>query len=252
MRTAAQRSDAPRSAGFQIALARSLAMRGHVADAWKAGLATKSQAASDIVVLGLVNADTAAAAMRSWLRERSDASLYALPSLAMARDTASLRRTMTLADSVIANMPPQMPRMQRVGLSYVAQSARSYYALARGDTAAATREFDRLSDSIIYVPTDQFVRARLVARADPRRGYQLMTQKKLTGDLISVARELEIGRLAEKLGDARRAVDAYAYVASAWQHTDSEQLRGAVAESRNALARLDSDGRVRAQLANVR
>jgi hypothetical protein len=44
-------------------------------------------------------------------------------------------------------------------------------------------------------------------------------------------------------------VEAYAYVANAWAHTDSEQLRNAVRESRDALARLDADGKLRAQLA---
>jgi hypothetical protein len=92
----------------------------------------------------------------------------------------------------------------------------------------------------------------LVSRSDPKRAYQMMTQKKVTGDLISVARELEIGRLGERLGDTQRAVDAYEYVASAWQNTDSDPLKNAVKESRDALKRLDSDGRVRAQLANPR
>ena len=105
-----------------------------------------------------------------------------------------------------------------------------------------------MSDSLIHFPVDQFIHARLIARTDPKRAYQMMTQTKTTGDLVSVARELEIGRLGEKLGDTPRAVDAYAYVASAWQNTDNEQLKNAVKESRDALKRLDSDGRVRAQL----
>jgi hypothetical protein len=80
----------------------------------------------------------------------------------------------------------------------------------------------------------------------------LREQLKMTGDILYVARELEIGRLGEKVGDTPRAVDAYAFVANAWQNTDNEQLKNAVKESQDALRRLDSDGRVRAQLANAR
>jgi tetratricopeptide (TPR) repeat protein len=252
MRAASQRPDAPRSPGFQMALSEALAMRGHIADAWKAGVASKSQAASEIAALGLVNADTAGLAMKSWLRERSNAAFFAMPALAMARDTITLKRAITSMDSAMAKVPPQVPQMQRAGMSYMSQAMRAYYALARADTNAATKEFDLLSDSLIHVPVDQFVRARLIARTDPKRAYQMMTHKKLSGDLVSVARELEIGRLGEKLGDTPRAVDAYAYVANAWQNTDNEQLKNAVRESRDALKRLDSDGRVRAQLANPR
>jgi len=66
---------------------------------------------------------------------------------------------------------------------------------------------------------------------------------------VFAARELERGRLAEKLGDRERAVDAYAFVADMWQNTDYKQLRDAVKEANDALKRLDSDGRMRAQLA---
>ena len=67
-----------------------------------------------------------------------------------------------------------------------------------------------------------------------------------------MARELEIGRLAEKTGDTQRAIEGYSYVAAAWQNTENEQLKNAVRESRDALKRLDSDGRVRAQLSAPR
>ena len=159
---------------------------------------------------------------------------------------------MTAIDSALSKLPPQAPKNQRMGMAYMAQATRAYYQLARGDSTAATKEFELVSDSLVQYPLDQFVRARLIARTDPKRAYQMMSEKKLTGDLVSVARELEVARLGEKLGDTPRAVDAYAFVANAWQHTDNEQLKNAVKESRDALKRLDSDGRVRAQLANPR
>ena len=81
---------------------------------------------------------------------------------------------------------------------------------------------------------DQFIRARLVARTDPARSLALLERMTTVSDLLYVARQLERGRLAEKLNDRERAVDAYAYVAAAWQNTEVPQLRNAVQESRAA------------------
>jgi hypothetical protein len=252
MRTAARRPDAPRNTGFQAVFAQALAMRGHVSEAWKTALASRSPAASEIAALGLVNADSADAAMQPWLRGRNSTPVLALPAFAMAHDTATLKRMAITVDSELSNPPAQQSKTQRARIVYAGQAIRAYYQLARGDSAAAAKEFIQLSDSMVHFPVDQFIRARLIARTDPRRAFLMMTGKQLGGDIISVARELEIGRLGEKLGDTPRAVDAYAYVASAWQNADNEQLKNAVKESRDALKRLDSDGRVRAQLANVR
>ena len=252
MRAASQRPDAGRIAEFQLTFAEALAMRGHIAEAWKAGVPVRSHAASEIAALGLVNADTADKAMKSWVYERNNAFFFALPAMAAARDTTTLKRAITAIDSVSSNVPPKATKIERAAIVYLALAARAYYQLARADTVAATKAFDLLSDSLLHFPVDQFIRARLISRTDPKRAFQMMTQKKVTGDLVSVARELEIGRLGEKLGDTQRAVDAYEYVASAWQNSDNDQLKNAVKESRDALKRLDADGRVRAQLANPR
>lgn len=252
LHTAAKRPDAPRNMGFQSTLSQALAMRGHVAEAWKVAVASKSYTAAELAILGLVPADSVAASVTPWIKDRGESSMSAIVGMAITRDTAALKATATALERFLPTIKPNVPLMQRAGPQYALQSIRAYYELARGDTAAATTAFTALSDSLIDYPVDQFVRARLIARTDPKRAYQMMTQKKTTGDIISVARELEIGRLGEKLGDTPRAVDAYAYVANAWQNTDNEQLKNAVKESRDALRRLDSDGRVRAQLANPR
>ncbi|HEY4303795.1 MAG TPA: serine/threonine-protein kinase [Gemmatimonadaceae bacterium] len=252
MRVASQRPDAPRIEEISPVLSAALGMHGHIAEAWRIGLASKSQSASEIAALGLVNGDSAGKVMKSWLRDRNNGTFFALPALAMAHDTTSLKSVITTADSFSTKMPPQATKMERAAIAYIALSARAYYQLARADTVAATKGFDQLSDSMVHFSVDQFIRARLIARTDPKRAFQMMTQKKVTGDLISVARELEIGRLGEKVGEIPRAVDAYAFVANAWQNTENEQLKNAVKESRDALKRLDSDGRLRAQLAASR
>ena len=55
-------------------------------------------------------------------------------------------------------------------------------------------------------------------------------------------------RVAEKLGEKERAVDAFSYVAAAWRNTEAAPLKDAVREASAALARLDGDGRMRATL----
>jgi hypothetical protein len=101
---------------------------------------------------------------------------------------------------------------------------------------------------LFALPVDQFIRARLVAREDPKRALALLERMTSVSDLMYAARQLERGRLAEKLGDRERAVDAYAYVAAVWRNAEPVQLRDAVTEARAALGRLDADGRMRAAL----
>ena len=51
---------------------------------------------------------------------------------------------------------------------------------------------------------------------------------------------LERGRLAERLGDRGRALEAYRFVTAAWRRPDPE-LEPFAAEARAALARLTSE-----------
>jgi hypothetical protein len=164
--------------------------------------------------------------------------------LAMAGDTATLLG--------------QIPRIERVAASdtspnaavakYVLSALRGYVALARRDTAQATQLFAALPDSVLTIPFDLFVRARLVGRQDPKRAIELLERYSPNMDLLSAAQELERGRLAEKIGDRERAVDAFSYVAAIWAKAESRQLKDAAKEANDALKRLDSDGRLRAQL----
>jgi hypothetical protein len=132
--------------------------------------------------------------------------------------------------------------------AYVAAAFRAYAALARGDTTEATRLFTALPDSVLTIPFDAFMQARLIGRQDPKRAIAILERHVAGTDLLYGARELERGRLAEKIGDRQRAVDAYSYVASVWRSADSPQLRDGAKEATDALKRLDGDGRVRAQL----
>jgi len=92
------------------------------------------------------------------------------------------------------------------------------------------------------------VQARLIGQTDPKRAMAMLERHIPSPDLLFAAREIERGRLAERMGDKDRAVDAYAFVAAVWRNADAQQLRDGAKEARDALQRLDSDGRVRAQL----
>ena len=211
--------------------------------------ASKSYLAGELAVLGLVPVDSAKA-LAAWMGATLDGpTAAALPGLLFARDTATLARAFTAATRAEAGHSRSSSREQARS-QYLAAAIHAYAQLARGDSAAAARVFDSLPDTLIVLPVDQFLRARLIARVDPTRALALFQRRVSTGDIMAVARNLEIGRLAEHLGDLALAVDAFTYVAQAWQNSESPKLRAAVREAMNAVGRLDRDGRIRATLAH--
>ncbi len=230
---------------FRTRLADGLAFRGHISEAWRLGIENPTYTVAEIAALGLIPADSAAKVLGPWVKRRDDYSFFALPALAAAGDTAQLNLLSAGAERMVKT--DTSLRMRTV-LGYFAASAHAYSVLARGDSNAATPLFDKLSDSLVVLPIDQFVRARLVARTDPKRALLMLGRMSLQIDLLYVARELERGRLAERVGDRELAVDSYAYVAAAWRNSESPQLRDAVKESTTALSRLDADGKMRAAL----
>ena len=249
VRAAASRIPPSQAANFGRGFTEALAFRGHIAEAWARAVQEPSMAAAEIALLGLVPPDSAVRVMTPWLKREDDASFYLLPALGVARDTITLNR---LRSSIEARLKTDTIARNRLGMTYFIAAAHAYTVLARGDSSAATPLFDAFTDSTFDFPTEQFVRARLVARKDPARALVLLEQMTSVGDLLSVARQLERGRIAERLGERERAVDAYAYVAAAWRNTESPALRTAVDESKAALTRLDADGRMRAALLSPR
>jgi hypothetical protein len=220
-----------------------LSLRGHVAEAWKASLDGKCYQAGEIAGLGLVRADSATAALRPWLESLSDATFAAIPAFVAAHDTLTLSR---IAQRLTATK--DTTALRRALAVYAAAALHAYIALARNDSASATKLFDAIPDSIVSAPYDQFVRATLLAKSNPRRALELLDRRTQSPDLLYVARELARGRVAESLGERVTAIDSYSYVAEAWRNAEPQQLKDAVVEARTALQRLDADGRVRAEL----
>ena len=235
LRMAVRRVPATNTANMRRILAEQLALRGHITEAWRITLENPAYAAAEIAALGLVPPDSAARTLLPWLNRQDDAAMAVIPALGAARDTLMLDKVIIGADK---RMKADTSGQSRAIFLYVGASAHAYAVLARGDSAAATKLFDNLSDTLFELPVDQFIRARLVARQDPKRALALLERSTSVSDLMYAARQLERGRLAEKLGDRERALDAYAYVAAVWRNAESPQLRDAAAEARTALGRL--------------
>ena len=226
-----------------------LAMRGHIDEAWALAVKNRDYAAAEIAALGLVPRDTALAAMLPWLSSQSQASTYAYSLLATARDSVRLA---SIAEGIARFAQTDTVAQRRPVFDYVISVLRAYTALAKADTAAAIRFFDAVPDSVLTLPVDQFVHARLIARTDPRRALTLLERRAAPGTLLGVARDLERARIAERIGEREKAVDSYSYVADIWQYAESQPLRDAAKEARDALGRLDSDGRMRRELVQRR
>jgi tetratricopeptide (TPR) repeat protein len=226
-------------------LSSQLSMHGHIDSAWKIAVTNRNYLIAEIAGLGLVPAESASKALRPLLSAHDDAFLFPIPWLALMHDTTTLASTTA---TVERSMKKDTALVRRGVVAYLLQTLQAYTALARGDTATATRVFEALPDTIVNIPFDDFVRARLIGKQDPRRAIALLERHNGLPDLLYPARELERGRLAERIGDKERAIDAYSFVATVWSKADSAPLRDAAKEASDALQRLDSDGRVRAQL----
>ncbi len=79
----------------------------------------------------------------------------------------------------------------------------------------------------------------LAARGEDRRAGALLERWRWSGGSTPsfVLATLELGRIAERLGDTRKAAECYGFVMAAWRRPDRELLPY-VAEAREGLARL--------------
>ena len=79
----------------------------------------------------------------------------------------------------------------------------------------------------------------LAARGEDRRAGELLDRWRWSGGSTPsfVLATLELGRIAERLGDTRKAAECYRFVVATWRRPDPELLPY-VAEAREGLARL--------------
>jgi len=160
------------------------------------------------------------------------------------RDTVSLVRFAQRSDSAATTARNADRRILLRGTG----EARAYLALVRGDSATALRRLQSLDDSVcVVVACDRsaLVQARLLAAlGQPQEAAALLDRYfQYSTEPLGVAALLARARLAERLGERARAVQAYRFVLATWQHADPA-LQPHVAEARAALVRLDALGAV--------
>ncbi len=130
---------------------------------------------------------------------------------------------------------------------WLGETSVAFLDLARGDTGTAIRKLsaipdtlclaDDLSDSCFHL---NLTLARLLAaRGDDRRAGALVERWRWSGGYTPsfVLPTLELGRIAERLGDRQKAAECHGFVLAAWRRANPELLPY-VAEAREGLARL--------------
>jgi eukaryotic-like serine/threonine-protein kinase len=231
--------------GTRIAM--TLASRGHLHEEYATGKYGDWWGLADLAWFGVVPAETTAVRYDGQLRHfRSDLPLRALSALgwwAKRGDTASLRRTIVLSDSL--SRPPLPPDRNR-RWRYVSAAARAYLALARHDTAEALRHMLTWPDYLCrFCYQDQLAKGELLMAVgrDREAAIALEPAKGLPfGELQprSILVALARGRVNERLGERDKAIKAYSLVVAVWRNADPE-LHPFVDEARAGLARLTGE-----------
>ena len=218
-----------------------LGYRGHLREA--AEVAPPWIAGYVLLFRGLVGAvppDSVDARFAEWARPGSPSVQFAVPWWAFRGDTARVRVAVRMADSLARHAP-----YARALMTYFAGAGHAYLALARRDTAEALRRLMALPDSLCPVAACyqiQLARAQLLAAAGrDREAAQLLEREPSTFiDPAHGIRQLERGRVHERLGNRDTAIEAYRFVADVWIHADSA-LQPFVEEAKAALRRLGEE-----------
>jgi serine/threonine-protein kinase len=201
----------------------------------------------DLALLGTV-ADSIAAKTfaralvpdASWWGGFTPRYLRGLPWWFSRRDTASLRRFAHHAAAVVPKA--EYPIIALRG-RYLGAAASAYLSLAREDSAEAVRRFQAIPDSLCMGNDcfyEKLTLARLLsARGEDRRAGELLDRWVWSevGFPSFVLATLERARIAERLGEAGKAMEHYRFVVDAWRNADP-QLQQYVEEAAAGVKRL--------------
>ena len=170
--------------------------------------------------------------------------LRGLPWWLARGDTAALARFS--AQAARTARAPQEPAVA-LRARLLGETSVAFLDLARGDSGTAIRRLSAIPDTLCLADhySDgcfhlNLTLARLLAaRGDDRRAADLLERWRWSGGYTPsfVLATLELGRIAERLGDTRKAAECYRFVMAAWHRADSE-LMPYVAEAREGLRRL--------------
>jgi serine/threonine-protein kinase len=250
LRAAAAREQAQgKPATYAVfALPAALAARGHLREAY-ARASPVPLIVAQLILLGAVPPDSGGRLAAAWVSQPGQGAMFAAPLLAARRDTtALLGMVRTMDQRQQRPLPPQAPPVARDFIAYLAAVTRAYLSLARGDTAAALRQFDAVPDSACYgtCSIDELVHAQLMAARGRHAEAAALLDRPQVGFLpllpLDVLRALERGRVHERLGNRDKAIAGYTLVAEAWRHADPE-LKTYVDEARAGVARLGGEKR---------
>jgi eukaryotic-like serine/threonine-protein kinase len=245
-------------------VAYALAFRGHLHEAyqadWRLLLHPEGSPFSpfhdpflDLSLLGIIPDSVAQGTFRKSLEPGAPWSnsfgvapryLHGLPWWLARGDTASLA---ALAEQAVTRRSPSRRVAWRARL--VGSVAAAYLVLARADSAEAVRRLEATPDTLCLMDAygstcfhSKLTLARLLAaRGETGRAADLLETWRWAGGGPSfVLATLELGRLAERLGDKKQATECYRFVTEVWRSADPE-LQPYVAESRSALQRLTQE-----------
>jgi len=159
------------------------------------------------------------------------------------RDTLSLRRFAARVAKEDTRRPNPSFTVLRARL--LGATATAYAALAHGDSAGALRYLEAIPDTLCLVGylncfhLNLTLARLLAARGDDRRASALLQRWRWNAGASPsfVLATLELGRVAERLGEREKAIESYRFVTEVWRRADPE-LQPYVTEAREALARL--------------
>jgi len=242
-------------------LADALAYRGHLREAYQANRRllhdpTASKWSNfydpflDLALLGVVPDSVASTVFAHALQPtaRWDAMLHrrqlqGIPWWLAHRDTASLTRfAARAAEETRRPSPPRALLRARL----LGATSTAFGLLAHGDSAGALGRLQAIPDTLCLADITstcfhlKLTLARLLsAQGDDRRASALLERWRWTAGASPwfVLATLELGRVAERLGEREKAIASYGFVTAAWRHADPE-LQPYVSEARDGLARL--------------
>jgi hypothetical protein len=246
-------------------LANALAFRGHLHEAFAVNERLLRQPSAsqwsgfldpllDLGLFGIVpdsiaraKFDRALEADAAWGNFYTHEPLRGLPWWLSRGDTVALARFGVQAARV-ARAPSDARAALRARL--LGEMSVAFLDLARGDSAAALRKLRAIPDTLCLADNYaancfhlNLTLARLLAsRGEDQRAAALLERWRWSGGSTPsfVLATLELGRIAERLGDRRKAAECYGFVTAAWRRADPELLPY-VADAREGLARLGTE-----------
>ena len=242
-----------------------LAFRGHLREAFAVNDRLLRQPSAskwswfldpllDLSLLGMVSDSLARATFdralekdAAWRGFFTPPHLMGLPWWLSRSDTAALARFG--AQAARTARAPGSPRTT-LRARLLGETSAAFLELARGDSVAAIRKLSAIPDTLCladWYTANCFhlnlTLARLLAtRGEDRRAAALLERWRWSGGYTPsfVLATLELGRIAERLGDTRKAAECYGFVMAIWRRADPE-LQPYVAEAREGLARLGEE-----------